>query len=213
MSNIVEVKFMKKKFQSKFGSRGPKSVSKLGFSPISQVWFISFLWNWYNDSLQQCLACTRGKIQGKILFGHKFGPNGQKSALKLGFLQFSQVWFISFPWYCIHDSLQQCLTCSTNKIHEKNLGDPNLFQGSKIGPQTRFFAIISSLVHYFSLKLYTMIACNNVYHVVGVKCMEKFGPKLPKLVSKLGFLRFSQVWLISFSWKYMQWNLAIMSSI
>ena len=147
MSNIEEVKFMKKKFQSKFGTRGPKSVSKLRFSPIPQVWFISFLWNWYNDSLQQCLACTGGKIQGKIPLGHKFGPKGPKPVPKLVFLQFSQVWFISFPWYCIHDSLQQCLTCSRNKIHEKNFGDPNLLQGPKIGPQTRFFAIFSSLVH------------------------------------------------------------------
>ena len=30
---------------------------------------------------------------------------------------------------------------------------------AKIGPETRFFANASSLVHYFFLKLYTMIAC------------------------------------------------------
>ena len=29
--------------------------------------------------------------------GGKFGPNGTKSGPQLGFLSFSQVWFISFP--------------------------------------------------------------------------------------------------------------------
>ena len=179
---------MKKKFQSKFGSRGPKSVSKLGFSPISQVWFISFLWNWYNDSLQQCLACTRGKIQGKILFGHKFGPNGQKSALKLGFLQFSQVWFISFPWYCIHDSLQQCLTCSRNKIHEKNLGDPNLFKGAKIGPETSFFCnflkfgplVFLEIVYNDSLQQCLLCSRSKIY--------GKILAKVAKIVPETRFL-------------------------
>ena len=33
--------------------------------------------------------------------GLKLGPNGQKLGLKLSFLLFSQVWFISFPLNCI----------------------------------------------------------------------------------------------------------------
>ena len=40
--HVVEVKFMKKIFESKFRSKGPKSVLKLGFLPFSQVWFINF---------------------------------------------------------------------------------------------------------------------------------------------------------------------------
>ena len=48
-----------------------------------------------------------------------------------------------------------------------------------------------------------MIACNNVYYVVEGKSMKKnvgskFGPKGPKLVLKLGFLPFCQVWFVSF---------------
>ena len=33
----------------------------------------------------------------KKFWQHGFGPNGPKSGPKLGFLPFSQVWFISFP--------------------------------------------------------------------------------------------------------------------
>ena len=44
-----------------------------------------------------------------------------------------------------------------------------LAKGAKIVPKTRFFAIFSSFVLYFSLKLHTMIACNNAQHLVEVK--------------------------------------------
>ena len=54
----------------------------------------------YDDSLQHCLRCSRGKTHKKIL-GPKFGPVKPRSGPKLGFLLFSQVWFISFPIYCI----------------------------------------------------------------------------------------------------------------
>ena len=37
----------------------------------------------------------------KKILGPKFGPIKPKSGPKLGFLLFSQVWFISFPIYCI----------------------------------------------------------------------------------------------------------------
>ena len=47
-------------------------------------------------------------------------------------------------------------------------------KGAKIGPEIRFFAIFSSLLHQFSLKLHTVIACNNVQHVAEVKSMKKF---------------------------------------
>ena len=57
-----------------------------------------------------------------------------------------------------------------------------------------FFAILLSLDDKFSLKLNTMIACDNVkFELVGGG--GQFGPKL---VSKLVFSPFSQVWLISF---------------
>ena len=44
----------------------------------------------YNDSLQQCVISSRGKIQEKKL-GPKSGLNEQKLSQKLGFLPISQV--------------------------------------------------------------------------------------------------------------------------
>ena len=40
---------------------------------------------------------SRGKTHEKKLRGLKFWSNRPKSGPKLGFLLFSQVWFISFP--------------------------------------------------------------------------------------------------------------------
>ena len=63
----------------------------------------------------------------------------------------------------------QCLTKpgflkkkKKNKTKQKIMTPQIQVKWTKIGPQTRFFAIFSSLVHWFSLKLHTMIACNNV---------------------------------------------------
>ena len=58
----------------------------------------------------------------KKLSGIKFG---QTSDPKLGFLPFTQVWFISFPLNCIDDSLEHCLTTSRSKSMKKNWGAPN----------------------------------------------------------------------------------------
>ena len=55
----------------------------------------------------------------------------------------------------------------------------------KIGPETRFFAIFSSLVNQFSLKLHSMKACNNVQH--GDKIHEKIGgTQIWSKVAKIG---------------------------
>ena len=69
--------------------------------------------------------------------------------------------------------------------------------------QNEVFRICLNLNHMFSLKLYTMIVCDNVLHLVEVKSMKKnlepkFGPNLSKLGPKLGFLPFSHAWFISF---------------
>ena len=62
-----------------------------------------------NDSLQQCLTCSGGKIHEKVGFfywggwGERGGGvsnlvlKGSKSVPKLGFFLFSQVCFISLP--------------------------------------------------------------------------------------------------------------------
>ena len=92
-------RFLKKK-RNKIGSLnlGPKLGPTLGvFLSFSQIWCLSFFEIACNDSLQQCLTYCRGKIYEKKFWGSKFGPKGRKSCPELGFLPFSQVWFISFP--------------------------------------------------------------------------------------------------------------------
>ena len=61
----------------------------------------------------------------------KLGPT-------LGFLPFSQVWSLVFLELAYNDSLQQCLTSSTCKIHEKILGPKFGSKGPKLGPKLGF---------------------------------------------------------------------------
>ena len=62
---------------------------------------------------------------------------------------------------------------------------------AKIGRETRFFFHFLSLVYYFFFNLHTVIAFNNVQHLVEVKPTKRnFGPKQGL---KLGFLSFFQV--------------------
>ena len=56
---------MKTFFGSKFCPQGPKSVQKLGFYHFLNFDSLVFLEITYNDSLQQCLTCSRGKIYEK----------------------------------------------------------------------------------------------------------------------------------------------------
>ena len=53
------------------------------------------------------------------------GQSRPKSGPKLGFWLFSQVWFISLPWYCTDFSLGQSLTSSRAKTSKTNFFDPN----------------------------------------------------------------------------------------
>ena len=74
----------------------------------------------------------------KIIFWPKFGP---KTSFFCHFLKFGSLVFLQIAY---NDSLQQCLTNSRGKIHEKTfLGS----KSAKIGSKIRFFAIFSSLVH------------------------------------------------------------------
>ena len=55
-----------------------------------------------------------------------------------------------------------------------------------------------------SLKLHTVIASDNVKHLVEVKARKiflgpKFDPDRPKSGRKLNFSQFSEVWFISFA--------------
>ena len=73
---------------------------------------------------------SRDKIREKKFWG----PKGPNSGPKLGFLPFSQIWFICFPRNCI----PRCLTSSRGKIHKKKFlelkfGPKRLKSGPKLG--------------------------------------------------------------------------------
>ena len=78
-----------------------------------------------------------------------------QSFLKIGSLFFSDI---------VHDDnwLRYLVTDGARFLKKKVLAAWIHAKWFKIRPETRVFVIFSSLVHLFSLKLYTMIACNNV---------------------------------------------------
>ena len=78
----------------------------------------------------------------KKMFWPKFGPMGTKLILKLVFRYFCKFGLLVFSEVAYNDSLQQCLACSRSKIHEKKRKKVR----PKFGPETRIFAIFSSLV-------------------------------------------------------------------
>ena len=117
----------------------------------------------------------RSQMFEKKVGGPNFGQVDQNRArnwISCDFLKFGSVVFLEIAY---NDSLQQFLTFSRSKICEK------FFLGPSLGwrdPETRFFAIFSSLVHKFSLKLHTK-------DLVDVKPPKKnWGPKLAIIRSK-----------------------------
>ena len=85
-------------------------------------------------------------------------PEGPKSGLKLvifcDFIKFNSLVFFEIAY---SDSLQQCFTSSGGKDHEKDFWAKFGSKRTKARPKISFFAIFSSLVHYFSFKLHRMI--------------------------------------------------------
>ena len=82
-------------------------------------------------------------------------------SIHLSITKFSQDWIISFFWY-LHDSWPWYLVIGEVRFFNKTLAVWILTKWVKIWLETRFYVIFSSLVRYFSLKLHTMIAGNNV---------------------------------------------------
>ena len=97
----------------------------------------------YNDSLQQCLTSSRGKIHEKKFRGPKLGP-------KLGFSLFSKVRFIRLHQFSLaffeiayNNRLQQCLTSYRGETHEKK------FFGTKFWPKrVKIRSKISFFCHF-----------------------------------------------------------------
>ena len=77
----------------------------------------------YNDSLQQCLTSTRGKIHQKKFWSPNFGQKGQNWAGNQVFCHFLKFGSLVFLEIAYNDSLQQCMISSRGKTHEKNFGD------------------------------------------------------------------------------------------
>ena len=155
----------------------------------------------YIYSLQQCLTSSRRKSMKKNL-GPKFGPKQAKIGPKI---RFSAI-FSSL----VHQfKLNTVIACNNFqhlvkvKFIKKFFGAQIWVRGAKIKPETRFFAIFSSLILYFSWNLHAMIACKNVQRVVEVMPMKKdlgpkFGPKMPKSIPELVFCYFFKFDLLVF---------------
>ena len=83
----------------------------------------------------------------KKIFGDLFG---QKSGLKLGFLPFSKFGSVVSLEIAYSDSLQQFITSSRDKVHEKNLWGPNLGQN---WTKTRIFCCFLKFGSLVSLEI------------------------------------------------------------
>ena len=86
---------MKKNVGPKFVPEVSKSVQKLVFCHFLKFGWLVFLEIAYSDSLQR-LTTSRGRTCEKDLCS-KLCRQVSESVPRLGFLPFSQVWFVSFP--------------------------------------------------------------------------------------------------------------------
>ena len=77
--------------------------------------------------MQQFLTSSRCKVY-EIFGGPKFGPKGLKSGPKICFYHFLEFSSLVFLESAYKYSLQQSLTSSRCKFHEKMFWDPNLGQ-------------------------------------------------------------------------------------
>ena len=125
-------------------SIGPKSGLKLDFLPLVKFGSLVFLKFTYSDSLQQCLNSTRGKIYDQVCLEPKLWQKGPKSGLKLVFFcHFHKSGSLILFDIAYNNSLQQWLTSSRGKTHEKNILGPNLSQnGSKSSPKLVFYHLL-----------------------------------------------------------------------
>ena len=194
--NLVsnKARLLKKKWWSEFGPKGPKNQAQNDvFQHFLEFGSLVFLEIEYNDSLQQCLICSRGKTHRKKFLGPKLEQTSQNWPEMRGF-------FAIFPILVHYFSLKLHTMITCNNVELK----PTKNLGTKIGSKVMFFTIFSSFVHQFSFKSDRMMSYNNVQLLVEVKCTKKValgskcGPIRPKFDPKLDFLPFSQVWSINF---------------
>ena len=87
------------------------------------------------------------------------------SFLKIESLAFSNIVHDnSWPWYLRSDKV---------RFLKKRLATRIWGQRAQIRSKMRFFVILLNLDHTFSLKLHTMIACDNIWYLVELKLSKK----------------------------------------
>ena len=105
----------------------------------------------YNDSLQQFLTSSTGKIYIKIFWAQIWGKGGQNQIRNQVFCHFLKFGSLDFLDIAYNDSLQQCIISSRGKTHEKNFWGPNLGQnGPKSGLKLQSWSQYFGTLQYFS---------------------------------------------------------------
>ena len=141
--HIIEVKPMKKYFWAQIWAKiSPKTCFfchflKFGLSVSLEIA--------YNDSLQQCLTYNRSKTHEKKFWGPNLGQRERNQSRNLFFCHFLKLGSLVFLEIACNESLQQCITYLRGKMYEKKLGTQIWAERAKIGLETRFFALFSSL--------------------------------------------------------------------
>ena len=97
------------------------------FLKIGLLVFCDYL---HDDSWPWYVVTDQAKFLKKNL-QPDFGPKGPKLGLKWGLCNFFVFWSLVFLEITYSDSLQQCLTSSRGKYHEKNFWGLNLGQTSQ----------------------------------------------------------------------------------
>ena len=122
----------------------------------------------------------------------EFGPSYCKSGPEWGVffaMEFGSLVFLEIAY---NDILQQCLTSSRGKTHEKFFGVQIWVKQTKVAPKINFFC------HFlkFGSLVYREIACNDslqqcLTSIRGKKIVPKFGPKSsPNFFFFCHFLKF-----------------------
>ena len=119
-----DARFLKKKLTARILAKWAKIGQKKVFCHFYKFVLLVFHKIAHNDSLQQCLTSSRGKIHTKKIFLPQFGLKEPKLGLKLGFLLFSQV-LLEITY---NDSLQQCVTSTRGKNPREKILQPSLDQ-------------------------------------------------------------------------------------
>ena len=160
----------------------------------------------YNDSSLQFLTSRRDKVDENI-FGAQIWAKGAKIRLETKlfccFLKFGSLIFLEIAY---NDSLQQCLTSSRDKIHEKHFWGPNLCQWGQNQAQNQ---VICHFLKFSSL-VFLEIAYNDCLQQCPTSSGDKihkknlgnkFGPKQAKIEPKTRFLVIFSSFVHQFSLK------------